>query len=75
MRVAHHQFNGNEIKHDFAVVNHGSIMLVTPVSEEAVDWINEHVPEGQYFGNALCVEPRYIHSLVIGMEDAGLVRG
>lgn len=62
---------------DFFVENHGSIMLVRPVTGDARDWLEIHVTgdEHQYFGDALVVEPRYILNLVEGIRGDGLTVG
>lgn len=58
---------------DFYVENHGSIILLRPVSSAAKEWIDEHIPEdAQYFGNAVVVEPRYIADIVQGIQNDGL---
>lgn len=59
---------------DFRVENHGSVCLVFPLSEQARDWVENHVPlEGwQWFGGGFAVEPRYLHDLVDGMREEGL---
>ena len=66
---------GRDPKADFSVRNHGSLFLVTPISAAAFRWLSENVQgDVVWFGDSLPVEPRYIDSLVLGMEDAGLVR-
>lgn len=60
-------------KPDVTVANHGSINLVTPHTDEARTWIDHNVPEGQWFGRHLVVEPRYLENLWDGMERDGLV--
>lgn len=58
---------------DYRVENHGSLCLVHPISQDAKNWIDEHVdPDAQWFGGGLAVEPRYLSALVDGMRDAGL---
>lgn len=59
---------------DFRVVNHGSVMIVHLLTESAREWVAANVQDAQFIGNGLVVEPRYIHTLVNGMEDAGLDR-
>ena len=57
---------------DFTVTNHGSIVLVKPLTDECNDWLVEHVSdEAQWFGGALVVEPRYVEDLIEGLEEAG----
>ena len=59
---------------DVRVAFHGSICLVSPESEAAEAWINEHVDteEAQFWAGALVVEPRYLEPLVEGMVGDGL---
>lgn len=55
---------------DARVENHGTIVLVRPLTEPALDWLSEHT-DGTWFGNALAVEHRYVSDLVAGLRDAG----
>jgi hypothetical protein len=59
---------------DIQVENHGSIIMFRPMTDEATDWLNEHVEsEGwQWFGGALAVEPRYAGDLADGARADGL---
>jgi hypothetical protein len=43
----------------------------------AKQWIEDNVfaEDYQWFGNALCVEPRYVAGILEGMKSAGLVIG
>ena len=62
---------------DVAVENHGSIMLVTALTAEARDWIEENVvnEETMFYSGSLVVEPRYMQTLALGMIEAGLTVG
>jgi hypothetical protein len=64
----------DQIAHaDFRVENHGSLVLVFPITQDAKDWLDENVRgEQQWFGSGLAVEPRYIADLIAGMYEAGL---
>lgn len=59
---------------DLSAVSHGSIVTVTPLTEAARQWIDDHVDhEGwQWFGYSLCVEPRYVGALLEGAQADGL---
>lgn len=58
---------------DVTLANHGSIVLVTPMTKAAKTWIDANVSdEAQWFGKSLVVEPRYVWNLVKGMQDEGL---
>ena len=55
--------------HHFSIEEHGTIVLVRPLTEAALEWLNEHT-DGTWFGGALVVEPRYVEDLIVGaMED------
>lgn len=63
---------------DFQIANHGSIVILTPVSSEAQDWVNEHIlgegNEVQTWGSkqGIVVEPRYLGDIVEGFQAEGL---
>lgn len=58
---------------DFSVENHGSIVLLRPLTPAAEAWIEEHIPDdAQTFGNAIAVEPRYIQDIINGIVADGL---
>ena len=59
---------------DFEVQNHGSIFLLCPLTNSAIAWVEEHLPEDVLtFGRGICVEHRFISAIVRGIQDAGLV--
>lgn len=57
------------------IVNHGSIVLVGPTAEDHLpfaDWLSENVgDEVTFWGDSLVVEPRYVDSIIAGLEEAG----
>ena len=58
---------------DVSVEDHGSIILVRPITNAAKGWIHENVQyDAQWFGGALAVESRYLGGLIAGMRDSGL---
>jgi hypothetical protein len=59
---------------DFAVQNHGSIVLLEPLTDEAIDWCNEHLPEDatRWGRDSYVVEPRYVGAIVDGFTEDGL---
>lgn len=58
---------------DIQIENHGSIVLLRPLSDEASDWIDEHIPDDAlWFAGALVVEPRYVDDIIEGMSADGL---
>lgn len=57
---------------DFAVANHGSVVLLTPRNGEARDYLKEHTdPDAMWFAGGLAVEPRYLDTLITGLELDG----
>lgn len=59
---------------DFRIADQGSIVMVTPLTQPAKDWVEENVQlEGwQWLGGGFAVEPRYVVGLASGIADAGL---
>lgn len=59
---------------DFAVVDHGTIALLQPLTEEATEWVDLHLPDdAPRLGEAIAVEHRYINDILVGIEHDGLV--
>lgn len=59
---------------DARVENHGSIILLRPITSAADAWINESIgPDALTWGGAVVVEPRHLDHIVIGMVEDGLV--
>lgn len=54
----------------FSIEDHGSIVLVRPLTPDVTEWLQEHT-DGQWFGHALVVEPRYVLDLVTAMVEEG----
>jgi hypothetical protein len=57
---------------DAKVYNHGSIMLLKPLTEAAQEWIEVHIDEHMDWCGSVVVEPRYIEAILGGMTDDGL---
>ena len=58
---------------DIHVANHGSVVLLTPLSPAARDWFADHLPtDAMHFGAATVVEPRYVQDILDGAEADGL---
>lgn len=58
---------------DFTVSNHGTIWLLTPLTSEAREWVDEYLPEDALtFRGSVCVEPRYMPDIVDGILSDGL---
>lgn len=62
---------------DATVRHHGSVVILTPVSEAAKDWVQAHLmgPETQRWGKGVVIEPRYLDNILNGMAEAGLEVG
>lgn len=57
---------------DLRVENKGaSVVLVRPLTDFGRSWLEEHT-DGQWFGGALAVEPRFLEALVEGAVGDGL---
>jgi hypothetical protein len=59
---------------DFRVSNHGSILILFADTQEAQDWVAQHIPEDAltWGRNGIVVEPRYISNIVDGIQNDGL---
>lgn len=61
-------------KMDTLVDDCGSVVLITPASKAAKEWVAQHLSlEGwQWAGAAFCVEQRFVSPIVQGMKSDGL---
>jgi hypothetical protein len=58
---------------DFIVRGYGdSVVLLSPLTEEARDWVSEYLADPMWFGNAVAIEHRYIDPIVEGIIRDGL---
>lgn len=58
---------------DFLFANHGSICILTPVSEAAQAWVDEHLPEdAMRWAGGVVIEPRYAGDILEGIQNDGL---
>lgn len=58
---------------DVQVENHGSIFLFEPLTEDAHEWIEEHIPEdATWWAGRLAVEHRFARDVAAGMLGDGL---
>lgn len=65
-----------EPAHDFLFANHGSVCLLTPLSEAAQAWRDEYLPgEVPTFGGGIAIEPRYANAVLEGIINDGLTLG
>lgn len=57
---------------DVEVSNHGSIVLVRPLTKAAQDWLDENVNDARWLGYSMACEPRFVDALLEGMREDGL---
>ena len=59
---------------DFEIADHGSICLLTPMTEAAHDWVEQNLPEDRMtWGQcSIVVEPRCLPPIIHGIKDEGL---
>ena len=58
---------------DFDIENHGSVVLLRPLSTDADNWVQENISDDVLrFGGAVVVEPRYIGPVMEGLSAEGL---
>ena len=59
---------------DVLVADHGSVAMLTPMTPESRQWVEEHVETEpwQWLGASLACEPRCLEQLVKGMQETGL---
>jgi hypothetical protein len=58
----------------FYIENHGTIVLVRPLTDDVKTWLEENVEEAaMWYGGALVVEPRYVEALLEGLTQEGFV--
>lgn len=59
---------------DVELQDHGSIMILMPLTESGRRWLEDHTPEeAQKWGNGTVVEPRHAGPIVSEMQLDGLV--
>lgn len=61
---------------DFRFANHGSITLLTPITDAALDWVEENLSaERMNYGPAIVIEPRFAGEILDGLQGDGLTVG
>lgn len=57
---------------DFHISNQGSIVMITPVTSVAKEWVDENVQldSWQWLGISFAVEHRYAAGLIEGLHEA-----
>lgn len=58
---------------DIAIAAHGSVVLVTPLTDTARAWIDDYVdvPSWAWLGPSFACEPRLVADLTEALQDAG----
>jgi hypothetical protein len=65
----------HKLQQDFIVENHGSIILLRPITDAAREWVQEHIGEDngyQPYWPTVLVEPRYLGPIIDGIVEHGL---
>jgi hypothetical protein len=63
-------------KQDFAVENHGSIVLLRPLTQAGIDYVNENIGASngfQPYWPVVVFEPRYIDQFIGAIREDGLL--
>jgi hypothetical protein len=60
---------------DFTFENHGTICILTPLTDEAEQWVKSYVDDTgfQPYWPAVVMEPRYADDVLQGIADDGLM--
>jgi len=62
------------INPDAVVVDHGPVFRVIPWTDAGRAWVDRYIgEEAQTFGPGFVVEPRYLQTIVRGMQACGLL--
>ena len=63
-------------KQDFQIDNHGSIVLLRPLTQAAIDYVNECIGKDngfQPYWPTVLFEPRYIDAFISQIRQSGLL--
>ena len=63
-------------KQDFTVNNHGSVVLIVPNTQDAKDWADKYIGEGngfQPYWPTMLFEQRYLSEVINGIQADGLI--
>lgn len=59
---------------DVRVQDEGTVVLLWPITNRAIGWLDEHLPDDrQRWGSATVVEARYVWDILYGLAEDGLV--
>lgn len=58
---------------DFDVADHGTLIMLEPISEAAKEWVAEHLPDdAQWLGRRVAIERRFFEPIYEGIVADGL---
>ena len=59
---------------DIRVDNHGTVVLLVPLTKAGNAWVRKHVQaeDWQWFGGGLACEPRYVGDVIEGLQEDDL---
>lgn len=58
---------------DFLFADHGSVTILTPLTEAAQEWADNNLPDDALtFGRGIVIEPRYAGPILEGIVEDGL---
>jgi hypothetical protein len=58
---------------DFVFANHGSVCILTPISDAGKAWADAHLPEDAgRWGGGTVIEPRYVGDILAGIAADNL---
>ena len=65
------------MQNDFLVIDHGSIVAIRPLTDEAEQWLDDNAAAEawQWLAGSLCVDRRCAAPLIAGIEADGFEIG
>lgn len=54
---------------DVQIENHGSVVLVRPLTAAAHEWIEDNIAEPLWYAGAVACEPRFVDGLAEAMAE------
>jgi hypothetical protein len=73
-----YESSGTSPSVDFTIRDEGSLVLLSPCTEPARNWIADHIgPDNGYqpYYPTIVVEPRYLAPILEGIRESGLTLG
>ena len=56
---------------DITIIDDGSVVVFTPITDKAADFMNGAFAEAQTFGDGYVVEQRYVNAIMEDLADRG----